>query len=213
MESGRLDRFLPLSGALFGILFAIIFLVSGDTPDTDASGADVISHYEDEGKVYVLLILLMIAAIVLMLFASVLRTRLREAGWETLATTAFGGGICAVVGLAVFGIFQFALLDASDLGEEQVAQALNIIDNDNFLPAIIGMAIMYLATGWHCVRSGVLPKWLAWVSIALAVLSVAGPAGFVAFLAFPLWAIVVSVVLYMRPTRVAAGPTGPTAIA
>jgi hypothetical protein len=199
METGRLERLLPLSGALFGILFAIVFLVSGDTPDTDASGADVISHYEDEGKTYVLLILLMIAAIVLMFFASVLRTRLREAGSETLATTAFGGGVCAVIGLAVFGVFQIALLDASDLGQEQVAQTLNIIDNDNFFPAIFGMAIMYLATGWHCVRSGVLPKWLAWVSVFLGVLSIAGPAGFFAFLAFPLWAIVVSVLLFKRP--------------
>ena len=213
MESDRLEPFLPLSGALFGILFAVILLVSGDTPDTDASGADVISHYEDEGKTFALLILLMIGAVALMFFAGVLRTRLREAGWETLATTAFGGGVCTVVGMAVFGIFQIALLDASDLGQEQVAQTLNIIDNDNFFPAIIGMAIMYLATGWHCLRSGVLPKWLAWLSVALGVVSVAGPAGFVAFLAFPLWTILVGVLLYMRPTRVAAGPTGPTAIA
>ncbi|MEO5842933.1 MAG: DUF4386 family protein [Acidimicrobiales bacterium] len=192
---------------------AVGFVVSGDTPDTDASGAVVISHYEDEGKIYVSLILLMIAAIALMFFASVLRMRLREAGWETLATTAFGGGVCAVVGLAIFGVFQIALLDASDLGQEQVAQALNIIDSDNFFPAIFGIAIMYLATGWHCLRSGVLPKWLAWVSLVLALLSVAGPLGFIAFLAFPLWSIIVSVLLFRRPARVLAGPTGPTAIA
>lgn len=213
METGRLDRFLPLSGALFGILLAVVILVSGETPDTDASGADVISHYEDKGKTYFLLIVLMIAAIVLMFFASVLRTRLRDAGWETLATTVFGGGVTAVVGLAVFGVSQIALLDASDLGEPQVAQALNIIDNDNFFPAIFGIAIMYFATGWHCVHSGVLPKWLAWISVALGVLSVAGPLGFIAFLAFPLWAILVSILLYTRPARVVAGPTGPTAIA
>ena len=155
----------------------------------------------------------MIAAVALMFFASVIRTRLRETGSETLATAAFGGGVSVVVGLAVFGISQIALLDASDLGEEQVAQALNIIDNDNFFPAIIGMAVMYLATGWHCVNSGVLPKWLAWLSVALAVVSVAGPAGFVAFLVFPLWSILVSVLLFKRPTLVVAGPTGPTAIA
>ena len=58
MESGRLERLLPLSGVLFGVLFAIIFLVSGETPDTDATGAEIISHYEDEGKVFALLILL-----------------------------------------------------------------------------------------------------------------------------------------------------------
>jgi hypothetical protein len=125
------NDFLPLSGALFGILFAIVFLVSGDTPDTDASGADVISHYEDEGKTYVALIVLMIAAIALMFFAGVVR----------------------------------------------------------------------------------MPKWLTWVSLVLGVLSVAGPLGFIAFLAFPLWVISVGVLLFKRPARVVAGPTGPAAVA
>jgi hypothetical protein len=99
--------------------------------------------------------------VALLFFASTLRARLRAAGWEPLATTAFGGAVVMAVALGIFGAFQIALVDASDLGQEQVAQTLNIIDNDNFLPAVIGIAAMYLATGWHCLRSGVLPKWLA----------------------------------------------------
>ncbi len=211
MKSGRLERLLPLTGAVFAVFFAAAFLISGEPVDVDASGAEVIAKYDDEAKAYILLILLLIAAVGLMFFAGVLRSRLREAGWEPIATTAFGGAVVTSVALGIFGMMQIALVDASELGEEQVAQALNIIDNDNFMPALIGMTVMYLATGWHCVRSGVLPKWLAWLSVFLGVLCFAGPAGFIAFLAFPIWMLIVSIVLFTRQSRVVAGPFGPTA--
>lgn len=211
METGRLERLLPLSGAVFTVFFAIAFFVAGSSLDVDSSGAEIIDHYDDEAKVYVAIIALMIGAVALMFFASVLRARLRAEGWEPLATAAFGGGVTTIVAFGIFGIFQIALLEASDLGQEQVAQALNIIDNTNFLPALIGIATMYLATGWHCLRSRVLPQWLAVVSVVLGILCFAGYAGFVAFLAFPIWVLIVSIILFTRPGRVAAGPVGPTA--
>lgn len=93
METGRLERFLPLTGAVFGVFFAVAFFVSGEPADVDASGAEVIAKYDDEAKAYILLILLLIAAVGLMFFAGVLRSRLREAGWESIATTAFGGAV------------------------------------------------------------------------------------------------------------------------
>ena len=213
METGRLERLLPLTGVVFAVLFAIAFVVSGSPPDVDSSGAEIIDHYDDDAKVYFVIIVLLLAAVALMFFASFLRERLRASGWPALATAAFGGGVTMTVALGIFGIFQIALIDASDLGQEQVAQALNIIDNDNFLPAIIGIATMYLATGWHCLRSRVLPKWLAWVSVILGVICFGGPAGFVGFLAFPIWVFIVSVILFTRQERVVAGPTGAIATA
>jgi hypothetical protein len=91
---------------------------------------------------------------------------------------------------------RLALLDASDLGQPEVAQALNISDNDNFLPAVIGLAVVLLATAWHILASRSLPVWLGWVSLVLGVLAMAGPAGFVAFLLFPVWVLVVAIVLF-----------------
>jgi hypothetical protein len=210
METGRLERLLPLTGVVFAVLFAIAFLVSGSTPDVESSGAEIIDHYDDEAKVYFVIIVLLLAAVALMFFASYLRERLRTTGWPALATAAFGGGVTMTIALGIFGIFQIALIDAADLGQEQVAQALNIIDNDNFLPAVIGIATMYLATGWHCLVSHVLPKWLAVLSVILGVICFAGPAGFVGFLAFPIWILVVSIILFTRQGHAAAGPTGPT---
>jgi hypothetical protein len=113
----------------------------------------------------------------------------------------FGGAIIYTVGLGLFAMSQVALSDASDLGQPHVAQALNIIDNDNFFPVVIGLSVVLLATGWHVVASRSLPVWLGWISLILGVLALAGPAGFAAFLLFPIWVIVVAVLLYLRTDR------------
>jgi hypothetical protein len=198
MGTGRMERLVPLAGVAFAVVFAIGLLTSGDPPDTDASGAEVISHYEDTGEIFVGILALLICAVLFMFFAGALRSRLRTAGPEWLASVAFGGAVVFTVGHGIFAMSQIALLDASDLEQPEVAQALNIIDNDNFFPAVIGLAVILLATGWHVLASRALPIWLGWVSLALGVLALAGPAGFIAFLLFPVWVAVAGVTLFLR---------------
>jgi hypothetical protein len=208
MGTGRMERWAPLAGVLFAVIFAIGFLTSGDVPDVDASGDEVISHYDDSGKVFVGIAALGLAAVALLFFAGVLRDRLRETGPEWLATVAFGGAVVYAVGLGLFGMSQFALIDAADLGQPEVAQALNISDNDNFLPAVIGLAAVLLATGWHILASRSLPVWLGWVSLVLGILAMAGPAGFVAFLLFPIWVLVIAIILFREAATPDAVDTG-----
>jgi hypothetical protein len=193
-----------LAGPLFTVLFAIAFFVSGETPDVDASGQDVISHYDDEGKFYFALIALLIGAAVFVFFAAELRRALAASNsrLDWLPTVVFGGAIVYTVGIAMFGNSTIALLDAADLGEPQVAQALNIRDNDNFFPAVTGIAVVLLAAGW-CIlasRPRPLPTWMGWAAVVLGIVAFAGPLGFIAFLAFPLWVLVAGIELYRRGT-------------
>ncbi|HEX2193142.1 MAG TPA: hypothetical protein VHH09_08100 [Acidimicrobiales bacterium] len=192
-----------MTGAVFAVVFAVAFLTGGDTPDTDASGLEVISHYEDAGEKLPLILGLVLAAVLFLFFAGVLREALRanDAGPAWLATVAFGGGVVYATALAIFAMGQIMLLDASDLGDPQVAQALNIFDNDNFFPAVVGLATFLLATAWQTLRSRVLPAWVGWVSLVLGLLAVAGPVGFLAFLLFPIWVLVVSILLYRGTAR------------
>ena len=199
MGTGRGDRLAPLAGVVFAVLFVITFLVGGDTPGVKSSGQDVISHYDDSGKVYAVLLLLLVGAAAYMLFAGVLRARLRAAGAEWLASVTFGGSIIYTVGLAMFGMTQVALTDASKLAQPEVAQALNILDNDNFFPAAVGLTVVLLSAGWHALAQRSLPSWLAWASVVLGIMALAGPLGFVAFLLFPLWVIAVALTLYRQP--------------
>ncbi|HUR22968.1 MAG TPA: DUF4386 family protein [Acidimicrobiales bacterium] len=211
MGEGRLERLAPLAGAVFTVVFAIGFLTSGDVPGTDASGEEVISHYRDEGKIFLGILLLLLAGVLFMFFAGVLRGALVSSSRapEWLATVVFGGAVIYAVGLAIFAMAQIMLIDAADLGRPEVAQALNIFDNDNFFPSVLGQSTMLLACGWHVLRSGVLPKWLAWVSVVVGLLALAGPAGFIAFLLFPFWVLAVSVLLYQRGARSEVGAPTP----
>ena len=198
MLTERTERLAPLTGVVFTVIFAVGLLTSGDTPDTKASGPEVISHYDDSGSILVSLFGLVICAVVFMFFAGVLRTRLQATGPDWLASVAFGGAVVYTVGLGLFAMSQIALLDAADLGQPEVAQALNIVDNDNFFPCVIGLAVVLLATGWHALASRSLPKWLGWASVVLGVLALAGPAGFVAFLLFPVWVVIVAITFYRQ---------------
>jgi hypothetical protein len=206
MGDRRLERLAPLTGALFAAVFAIGFVGGGDTPDTKASGEEVIAHYHDSSKAYLALFSLMIAGVLFLFFAGVLRDAMRSTdrapGW--LGTVAFGGAVVYAVALGIFGIGQVALADAADLGQPQVAQALNIFDNNNFLPAVIGLATIALAVAWHTLRSRMLPVWVGWVALVLGLLAFAGPAGFIAFLTFPILVLILSLLLYRQGAQAAA---------
>ena len=205
MQSGRLERLAPWSGILFGVLFAAALITGGDTPDVKAPGQEIVDHYADrDGRVYTAVLLLAIGAVLFVFFMGYVRDRVRagtEGNW--LATAAFGGAVIYTTGLAILAMTQIMLLDAADTGDAAVARTLNVIDNDNFFPLVLGISVASLGVGLASLRSRALPAWLAWVSIVIGVLALAGPAGIGAFFLFPLWSIVIGIILLRR--------TGPTA--
>jgi hypothetical protein len=207
METGRIERLVPLAGVLFTVIFAIGFLTSGDTPDSDSPGAKVVEHYDDSGKIFFGVIMLLLAGIVFMFFAGVLRRHLAGRGPEWLATVVFGGAVVYAVGLGVFLSSQVALAEAADANQAAAAETLNVIDNNNFGPAVIGLAVVLLASAWHVLSTRSLPVWLGWIALLLGILAVAGPLGFIAFLLFPLWVLAVSIVLFRAGTAAAAPAT------
>ncbi len=195
MDVTRSQRIGALAGVLFAVVFAVGFTVSGDTPDFDASGAQVIEKYSDEGPIFLGVLGLALCGVLLLFFAGALRARLSGGGLEWVSTVAFGGAIAYSVGLGVFAMGQVALIDAAELGQPEVAQALNILDNNNFFPAIMGLSVLLLATAWHALTTRSLPVWLGWITLILGVVAIAGPLGFVAFLLSPIWVLVVAITL------------------
>ena len=198
MATGRLERLAPLAGVVFTAVFAAGFLISGETPDTDATGEEVLKHYEDDAKILVGFLMLMLASLLFMIFAGVLRRHLATSGPDWLASVVFGGAVVYVVGLSVFAMSQFALVEAADNKQAAVAETLNVIDNANFAPAGFGLIIILFASAWHVLASRSLPVWLGWTALALGVLGFAGPAGFISFLVFPFWVLAVAIALFRR---------------
>jgi hypothetical protein len=196
--TGRLERLAPLTGVLFTVFAAVAILVGGDTPGTDASAAEILEHYEDEGPVFVAIIALLLAGVALLFFAGALRRHFAAVGPDWLAAVVFGGAVVFTAGLGIFLSSQVALVEAADKEQEASLQALNIVDNTNFGAAVIGLAIVYLASAWHVLASRSLPVWTGWLALLLGILAVAGPLGFIAFLAFPIWVLIASIALFRR---------------
>jgi hypothetical protein len=211
MGEGRIERLAAWAGVLFFAVFLVGFLISGDTPDSDSTGEAVIDHYDDSGKILAGALLLMAAGVLLLFFFGVLRRHLAAGGPEWLATVVFGGAVVFVAGLGDFMSSQIALLEASDEGQVGAAEVLNVIDNNNFGPCAIGLAVMFLGSAWHALTSRSLPSWLGWTALLLGLCSIAGPLGFIAFLLFPLWVLGAAITL-MRGADSAPGPAPAAAV-
>ena len=57
------------------------------------------------------------------------------------------------------------------------------------MPLAVGLQVFLLGRRPGRVRLGMLPKWLGWVAVLVAVLAIT-PIGFVSFMAMALWILV-----------------------
>jgi hypothetical protein len=201
--SGPRSRNAALLGALFVILVAAGFLISGDTPDLKASALRVKSEYDNhEAKHLISTYLVILGSIALLFFAAHLRGVLRSidpAG--RTAGAAYAGAVVSAGGFLFAAAVHGALTEAAN--ENTVSgpalQALNALDNWTFPPFVGGLGVMVLATGLGLARGarGVLPGWFGWLGVVIGVVAIS-PVGFFGFVAGGLWVLVLSILLYSR---------------
>jgi Domain of unknown function (DUF4386) len=205
----------PLTGVLFIVMVIIGFAVGGEPPDTDEGVEAIVDYYSDnEGSVIAGAIIQGLAAAVFLFFAGVLRTALREGPGArgTLAAISFAGAIVFATGIAIDGTISFALAEEVDTeGFDPVAmQALLGLWSNDWLPFAVGILTFMIATGWAIIRTGVLPKWLGWAAIVIAIIA-GTPIAFVGFIGAALFVLVASVMLSMRERAAAPGAPPPSA--
>jgi hypothetical protein len=197
MYESRWERLAPLTGIVFVAIVVAVFAIGGSTPEEHDSAAKVQAYYAAHHDKHTALAFVMaIGVAFLVFFASTLRHDLRRLGGTgQLGDAAFGGGVLAAAGFAILATVHVALANAGEsvttLG---TTQTLNVLDNNDFIPAAAGLAVLVFAAGAAAVRHGGLPKWLGWLGIVIGVVAFT-PAGFVAFLAAGIWILIVSVLL------------------
>lgn len=197
-QAGR--SFLPLTGALFAILFIAAFVVGGETPGADDPIEEVVAFYADnESSVFLNSVLGALGAVAFLFFVGHIRSVLRaaEGGPGTLSSVAAGGGIVAATGMLIFAGLGVSLTESTDNLEPAVIQALNVLNQNFFFPLAGGIVTFLLASGIVGIRRGGLPSWLAWSAIIIAIAGFT-PLGFFAFLASILWVLVASILLWSR---------------
>lgn len=192
---------------LFGIAFVVLVVVGGPVleqslPDDQSSSSAVIgfftAHQQRERlAVYVLAF----AFVCYLLFAGVLRSRWRGLpGCEGPAAVLLAAAGIEVVGQAagLGGVFALTA-DPAHL-EPGAAQAMNLVANDMLVASAIGNLTFYLIAGLLILRGRtVVPRWLGWVAIVLAVTFVVPPIEFAGFFLSLVWVVIVSALLLRAP--------------
>jgi hypothetical protein len=195
------ERLAPLTGIAFVVIVVAGFLIGGSTPGAHASAikADVF-YAKHRDKEMAAAFVLMIGAAFLPFFASALRRALDwSGGTGRLANVSFAGGVIATTGFFLLATIHIALADAGGKVTPQATQALNVLDNNDFIPMAAGVGVLMLASGLAILRYRALPRWLGWAA-AIFGIAIFTPAGFFGFLASAVWIVVTSILLYRRDT-------------
>jgi len=211
--SVRWTRWAPLTGVVFAILFAVSYSVNNSGPSSNASGASLVTYYVDHknaqnASAYGLAA----AAVFAVLFGAVMYSRLRPSSKSGgLTAVGFGGAVMIAVGLLLLAGMTIAITDVPAAISPAAVQALNVATDVYQYPLEVGVFLFTAGYGIAIVCGNVLPRWLGWVAIVLAVASAAsviGPVQFFGGFLTLVWFAVVSVWLVVREWSSSA-PTAP----
>jgi hypothetical protein len=188
-----LSKWAPAAGTLAAVLVAIAFFAHPNSPGNDATGAQVIAWYQSHhGSDFAFDLIGGLAVLFLVLFAVALARQVRT-GDRWLAHGALAGAVLGGVGfLTSIGFDAVLAQDHSHLTIAS-AQTLNLLQNDFFLPILVGFALFGILTGLAVVVGRILPKWMGWVMFAFGLACLAGPVGFFGVLATMLWVLVAGI--------------------
>jgi hypothetical protein len=207
--TSRWDRWSPAAGIVFVVLWIVAFAVTSGSPDTGDADAKILSYYADSGhraRDFAGLFLVLAASLFFLWFLGVLRARLAavEGSVGRLATAAFGAGVASTVlwfaAVTTFASPSFARSDTSKFQlDPDTWRLLNDLGYTLWFGGTTIAAVTVVATAVLSWRTGLLPRWLTWLSFVVAATLL------VAFLFIPIliflgWVLVVSVVLVWRQT-------------
>jgi hypothetical protein len=188
-----LSKWAPAAGVLAAVLVAIAFFTGPNSPGDDASGAQVIAWYQSHHTADFVADLIGGLAVLFLIIFSVALARQVRTGDRWLAHGALAGAVFGGVGFLTAVGFDTVLAQAHNHLTVASAQTLGLLENDFFLPILIGFALFGILTGLAVVVGRILPKWMGWVMFVFGLACLAGPVGFFGLLAVMLWVLVAGI--------------------
>ena len=205
--NGSFARWMPLTGILFIALAIVGFIVGGEPPDAAGNSADeIVQFYTDnQGSVMAGVIILSVATVLFVFFASFLRSVLDRGDGDDgmFSRIAFVGAVVFAVGGAIDGTLIVAISEAAGEIEPAQVETLQAFWDNDFLPLALGVVLFTLGAGISIVVHKSLPVWLGWIAIVLGIIGMT-PIGWIAFMGTGVWILVVSVMLLISERKVAA---------
>jgi hypothetical protein len=190
--SDRFDRFLPLAGALAGLLFFVALLLLWNDPASETGPAETFSFWQDNRGQHQIVALLVapLIAFLLLFFGAGLRRRLAQGNGDAgHGSVAFAGALLGAMTFALVGMLETAMTNAAHEGARETVYTLNQLHSYDWLGWNAAFAAMLLATGLGARRNGMLPTPLTWATIVIGA-SLLTPLGFFGFILVPIWLIV-----------------------
>ena len=207
MTADRFDRFLPLAGALVGVLFFVGLALTWGDPSSETAPAETFSYWQDnrgQHQLSGLLLAPLIAFLLVFIGAGLQRRLSRGTGGSSHGMVAFGGALLAAAAFALVGMLEGAATNAAHEGQRQAVYTLSQLHSYDWLAWNAAFAAVLLASGLGARRNGMLPAALAWATIVIGA-SLLTPLGFFGFFLVPLWLIVVGLILTREAPEPAPG--------
>ena len=212
MPSSRWARWSPVGGVIFVALY-LVGLALTSSPDSGKPDEKIVAHYAKAGTRHqdiASFFLILAAGLAFVWFLAMLRNRLtRSEGPGPWTAAAFGAGFVSIaLWIAGFGLFtapSFARTDTHRFVlDANTFRILNDLGYALWFSGTTIAAVTVVATAILSLRTGLLPRWLAWVSFVVAATML------VSFFFVPLlillgWVLVTSLIFLWRELRPAAG--------
>lgn len=191
------------------VLGAVLFDFYEYLPEAD----DIQFHLEDNStRVQVAGYVGVLAAFFFYWFASSLRAMLRaaEGGTGRVSNIAFGGAIGA--GTLMAGGFVLLLAAGARAGTDAGISGIAATTTYDIYGLVFGSAVplalgvMIAAFSVIALRTRVVPQWLGWASVVIAVGSIS-PLSYIFVALDALWVVWISALLFLRGSRTVTSPT------
>jgi hypothetical protein len=211
----RLERYAPLAGLVAAVLWVVslILLEAGGNPGSPESAEVIADHFrENRGAILAAGTLHALGGVAFLAFVASLHALVRQVqpARRLAASALLVGGIAAgAMMLALMGPQTTgATTDVELLGPES-SLAFWRLAHVFFVAAEFAMALFVAAVSLLALSGPLLPRWVGWAGLVLALALLITPIGWIALLfLLPLWLAAVSLLLFARTRR--PSPAGRT---
>ena len=165
---------LILPALMFALLFLAGLALATTPPLPTASAAEVLAYYREHRQSATLLAFLQFgASIPLAILAATAFSRLRRLGLDVPgAALGLVGGVLASAALALCGLLQWVAARAALLDDAALVSALrDLVFMTGGVGHVAPLGLLFAGLAVPSLVGGLLPRWLAWLGIALAVVA------------------------------------------